>query len=129
MKMVIPINPDSTDPARDEFHERLKLRFPDVDFVFPTNEEEQKRDIRDADAYSGYPTREVFLAAEKLRWIHTTGIGIDHLMDIPELVESDSIVLSNGRGPGLAPHANAIGDHVMGMMTFLVHRFNELWDE
>ena len=48
----------------DEFHERLKRRFPNVDFVFPTSEEEQKRDIRDADAYSGYPTREVFLAAD-----------------------------------------------------------------
>ena len=129
MKMVIPINPDNTDPGRDEFHERLKLRFPDVDFVFPTSEEEQKRDIRDADAYSGYPTREVFLAAEKLRWIHTLGIGIDHIMDIPELVESDSVVLTNGRGPDLVPHANAIADHVVRMMVVLAHRFNELWDE
>lgn len=105
----------------DGFEESLKSEFQDVDFVFVTSEEDQAREIEDADAYMGMPSREVFLAADHLRWLHCPGTGIDKFTEIPEIVDSD-VVLTNARGPHAAPMA----DHVMSMCLAFAHRTNEM---
>ena len=105
----------------DGFEDSLKSEFQDVDFVFATSEEDQAREIKDADAYMGMPSREVFLAADHLRWLHCPGTGIDKFTEIPEIVDSD-VVLTNARGPHAAPMA----DHVMSMCLAFAHRTNEM---
>ncbi|MDP3061622.1 MAG: hypothetical protein Q8O40_00185 [Chloroflexota bacterium] len=50
--------------------EELRDSFPGVGFLPATNPEEAVVHIRDADAFVGLPTREVYLTAQKLRWVH-----------------------------------------------------------
>ena len=81
--------------------------------------------MRDVEVYIGWPTREVFLAAKQLRWLHIPGTGIDQqVFGIPEFAESD-VVVTNCRGP----HADPMADHVIGMMVTLAHRLRDQWDD
>ncbi len=105
----------------DGFEESLKSEFPGVEFVFAVAQEDQAREIKDADAYMGMPSRDVFLAADHLRWLHCPGTGIDKFTEIPEIVDSD-VVLTNARGPHAAPMA----DHVISMCLAFAHRTNEM---
>ena len=105
----------------DGFEESLNSEFPSVEFVYATSQEDQAREIKDADAYLGAPNRDVFLAADHLRWLHCPGTGIDKLTEIPEIVDSD-VVLTNARGPHAAPMA----DHVISMCLAFAHRTNEM---
>ncbi len=104
----------------EQFSIDLIDSFPDVDFIYTSSIKEQLIHIKDADVYLGYPSREVFLAAENLRWIACTGTGIDTLVSIPELVNSE-IILTNARGP----HAEPMANHTLGMVLALAHRMNE----
>ena len=54
----------------DGFESSLESEFSGVDFVFVTSEEDQAREIKDADVLMGAPSRDVFLAADHLRWMH-----------------------------------------------------------
>ena len=65
-----------------------KLHSPTSTLSGATTEEDQLIAIEDADAYCGWPTRKVFLAAKNLKWIHCAGTGIDGIMKIPELIET-----------------------------------------
>ena len=103
------------------FEERLTKEFPELDFVFAASEEDQAAEIKDADVFMGSPSRDVFLASDRLRWLHCPGTGIDKLSSIPEIVNSD-VVLTNARGPHAAPMA----DHVMAMCLAFAHRTNEM---
>ena len=104
MKVVVTAN-----TRTDEFVNDLRATFPNVDFQVADTEEEQKVQIKDADVLFGGPSREVFLAAERLRWIQYPGTGIEQATSVPELVDSD-VVLTNCRGP----HAGPMADHVFG---------------
>jgi phosphoglycerate dehydrogenase-like enzyme len=108
-----------------EFPAELKAEFPEVDFATPETREELLREIRDADAIYGPPDEEAFAAAERLRWIANPGVGFDYVMNRPDLVESD-VVITPARAPGHDPHADALGDHVFGMILMLAHRWPDL---
>ena len=108
----------------EEYLSGLKSKFPEITFQNAVTEEEQKKCIKDADVFYGSPSREVFLAADRLQWIQNPGTGIDKLTSIPELVSSD-VVLTNARGPHAAPMA----DHVMGMVLDFAHRARDLWED
>ena len=108
----------------DEFLQDLRGSFPDVTFAPAETEEEQKREIKDADVFYGRPSRDVFRAADKLRWLQWQGTGIDEISKVSELADSD-VVLTNMRGPHAAPMA----DHALGMIISLAHRGRELWDD
>ena len=106
--------------SQDEFVEQLQAAFPQVTFRQAGTEEEKKAEIRDAEVYYGRPSREVFLAAEQLQWVHNPATGIEHYTGISELVES-AVVLTNCRGP----HAPSMADHAIGMMVMLAHCMRE----
>jgi len=108
----------------DEFMEELRDTWPDITFQTAATPDEQLKEIEDADVFVGHPSREVFLAAKQLRWIHAPATGINWIMNLPELVESD-VVLSNSLGP----HATSMADHVLGMMITFAHHMRELWDD
>ncbi len=93
---------------------QLRATYPEVEFVGAGSPDEILREIVDADAFFGNPTREQFLAARKLRWIQAPSAGIEFVHTIPELVES-SVVLTNARGA----HAATIAEHTFAMLLSL----------
>ena len=121
MKIVLEGAPGNETERRTA---TLRNAYPAAEFVVASTGEEQIEQIRDADAYYGWPAREVFVAAERLRWVHCPGTGIDQITKIPELIESD-VVVTNTKGPHVAPMA----DHVMGMIVMLAHRWRELMED
>ena len=123
MKVLMTPMPGGVAPgeADDAVLRDLEDTFPDVNFVWCTTEEDQLIAIEDADAYCGWPTRKVFLAANNLKWIHCAGTGIDGIMKIPELIESD-IPVTNSRDS----HVSPMGTHVFALITSLAQRLNEM---
>ncbi|MDA1347557.1 MAG: hypothetical protein O3A47_01610 [Chloroflexi bacterium] len=107
-----------------EFVAELRSEFPSVEFRSSASDEEEQANIRDADAFWGNPSRELLQAAERLQWLQSVGTGVENIVSIPEVRESD-IVLTNCRGP----HAEPMADHVFGMVTTLAHKLNEMWDD
>ncbi len=108
----------------DEYMSDLQTTFPEVTFVPALSAEDQKRHIQDADVFFGAITREVFAEERRLRWVQWPGTGIDKLMDIPSLIDSD-VVLTNCRGP----HANPMADHVFSIVLTFAHHTRELWED
>jgi phosphoglycerate dehydrogenase-like enzyme len=110
--------------ATDQFVDELRATFPDVIFHRAATPEEEIELIRDADVYCGEPSREVFLAAQRLLWIQCPGTGIDRIVSIPEIRESD-VILTNARGP----HTNPMADHAFGMILTFAHCLREQWED
>ncbi len=76
------------------------------------------KEMADADAFIGSPSRDVIRAGKKLKWVQITSAGVDPYR-YPELLESD-IVMTNYRGvasPGIA-------DHAMGMLLLLTRKLD-----
>ena len=104
------------DDLIDEFH--------DVDFIFDEDLYNFSEQIGDADVFMGYLPREAFLAAKKLRWLHCPGTGIEKILEIKEIVESD-VVITNA----LDAHTQPMADHGMGMILTLAHHLRDLWED
>ena len=123
MKVVVTPTPGGVGPGEpdDVVIRDFEATFPDVDFVWCETEEDQLIAIADAEAYCGLPTRKVFLAAKNLKWIHCAGTGIDGIMKIPELIESD-IPVTNSRDSHVSPMAT----HVFALITSLAQRLPEM---
>ena len=116
MKIVLlATRPDVTD---------FGAQFPQATIVSASGATNQMREVADADAIYGLPSRDVFRAARKVRWIHNPGTGIDAIQSIPELVDSD-VILTNALGP----HANPMADHVFAQLLALTHQIPRLWDD
>ena len=101
--------------------ERLQKEFPDTEFgtVAPGTA------MEGADAYLGRITRETVLAVgSRLRWVHSTGAGIETLVTIPELVDGQ-IVVTNTRGG----HAPSIAEHTFAMLLALTRRIPDLVED
>jgi phosphoglycerate dehydrogenase-like enzyme len=92
----------------------FRSAYPDIDFVATSTDAETLREIADADAFFGFPSREEYLAAKKLRWIQAPSAGIEFTRDVPELIESD-VHLTNARGA----HAATIAEHTFAMLLTL----------
>jgi len=72
--------------------------------------------MREADAFVGrIPAGAWELAGDRLRWVHSTGAGIETIIALPGLVESD-IVVTNTRGA----HASFVAEHSIAMLLSLV---------
>ena len=119
MKIVI-----GSDHLGEHFIDELSDAFPDVEFVAAYNASELPAAMSDADALFGWATRDGFLAAKKLRWIHCPGMGIDRMTGINELIESD-VPVTNAPGPHVAPMA----DWVLGVMLALAHRLRQSMED
>ncbi|MBI2964814.1 MAG: hypothetical protein HYY34_01265 [Chloroflexi bacterium] len=101
----------------DFFSRQLTDAFPEVEFVAAYDETAQRTASVDAEVFFGWPSREAFIAAKKLRWIHCPGMGIDRIVAIREIVESE-VIVTNAPGPHVVPMA----DWVLGVMLALAHR-------
>ncbi|MCC6426836.1 MAG: D-2-hydroxyacid dehydrogenase [Phycisphaerales bacterium] len=98
----------------DAHLDQFRAAYPGVQFVGAGSTEEIIREIADADAYFGNPSREAYLAAKQLRWIHAPGAGIEFIQHVPELVDS-AVQLTNTRGA----HAQTIAEHTFAMLLTL----------
>jgi phosphoglycerate dehydrogenase-like enzyme len=92
-------------------HELAELRAaaPEIELVQCRNEEEAIAQVEGADAVYAFITRQVIRAGKSLRWVQQGSAGVEHLLEIPELVERN-IVLTNMQrayGPEIADQAIA----------------------
>ena len=81
---------------------------PSLDIVNAASEDEAREAIGEADLLYGRITPEMLAAARKLRWIQTTGAGLERYV-FPQLAESD-VVLTNSRGI----YSDVMADHALG---------------
>jgi phosphoglycerate dehydrogenase-like enzyme len=90
--------------------ERLQQAFPQHQFVQLQNYDRVPLEIADTDVFIGWSLRpEQFVAAAKLRWIHSPAAAVHQLM-FAELIRS-SVLLTNStgiHGPVVAEHAIAV---------------------
>lgn len=85
-----------------------------VEVVVAGSRDEQMAQIRDADIVLGGMNRNLFLKAEKLRWVQVQSAGVDSLL-FPEFLESDVILTSMKGHVGVH-----LADHAMALLLALV---------
>jgi phosphoglycerate dehydrogenase-like enzyme len=90
------------------------LDLPDLRIVLAKDSEDLAQEIVDADVFYGFPNAELLQAANALRWIQSPSAGVNYLLDLPELVNSD-IVLTNTSGA----HGPSIGEHTFALLFAL----------
>ena len=92
------------------FSDRLSSDFPQIKVVRITSNDPWAQEISDAEVALTTSIRpEQFLAAKKLRWIHSPSAAV-HQFIYPEFVNSE-VILTNGRdvhGPVVAEHVIAL---------------------
>jgi phosphoglycerate dehydrogenase-like enzyme len=90
--------------------ERLQGEFPELNFLQLSNFDRVPEEIADTDVFIGWSLRpEQFVAAKKLRWIHSPAAAVHQLM-FPELIQSNVVVTNSTgvHGPVVAEHAIAV---------------------
>lgn len=96
------------------FAERLRKEFPQLEVSQLNTYENVEQHIADAEIMFGISLRPAqFLAAKKLRWIHSQAAAVHQLM-FPELVKSD-VMVTNAR----EVHGPVVAEQVMAMILAL----------
>jgi D-2-hydroxyacid dehydrogenase (NADP+) len=99
--------------------EKIRKVSPSVEVVQSQDRNEAKRLVKDVDVlFSGFFSKELLLAAKRLKWIQAWGAGVDRLL-IPEVVESRIIVTNAG-----GVHPTPISEHVVGLMLCLCRKLH-----
>src|SRR5579884_1356206 len=99
------------------FAEQLRKEFPQLEVTQLNSYENIESHIADAEIMFGISLRPAqFLAAKKLRWIHSQAAAVHQLM-FPELVRSD-VIVTNAR----EVHGPVVAEQVMAMMLALAKR-------
>ena len=117
MKLLVTV------PWEEERLHATISSFPQVEFSTSSTDKEALEKIEDAEIVLGDFSREVFLAAKKLRWVQCHGAGVNKLMAIPELVASD-VQITSTKGA----HAPTIAEHFFGMLISLARQFPKLYE-
>jgi D-2-hydroxyacid dehydrogenase (NADP+) len=99
------------------FAERLRGEFPDLEITQLNSYENVEQHIADVEILFGISLRpEQFMAARKLRWIHSQAAAVHQLM-FPELVNSE-VIITNARDV----HGPVVAEQVIAMMFALAKR-------
>jgi phosphoglycerate dehydrogenase-like enzyme len=104
LKVIIP----TTNP---EQLSELQAAAPGAELVQCQNEEDVLERVVDADALYGFITPRVIRAGKSLRWVQQPSAGVEHLMKIPELVQSQMILTNMQRA-----YAPEIADQAIGYL-------------
>ena len=108
----------------------LRARFPQIEFVHATSDEERARGLAACDAaYTWILRAAEFANAPKLRWLHTSAVAVETLC-LPELF-AKGVVVSNTRGVQAVP----IAEHALAVVLalskqlplVLAHQRNAHW--
>jgi D-2-hydroxyacid dehydrogenase (NADP+) len=98
--------------------ETIRRRWPEMLVVHLPDYERLPQELPDTDIFVGASLRpEQFQYARKLKWIHSTAVGVSQLM-YPEL-RGSGVILTNPSGILSAPMA----EHTMGLMIALARNF------
>ena len=119
MKIVI-----GTAQFGEDYADEMGARFPQATFAMALTDDEEQVEIVDADAFLGWPEPEAIAVAQRLRWIHVPGMGINNTMRSPGIAESGVVVTNT---PGA--HTGPIADHVMFFVLSLAHQGRRLMDD
>ncbi|MEE8364068.1 MAG: D-2-hydroxyacid dehydrogenase [Dehalococcoidia bacterium] len=119
MKVVL-----ATDHLGADLVERLRDTFPDTEFAAAFTPEDQMREVVDAEVFMGWPSREVFAAGSRLKWVHCVGTGVDNVGALADIAAAGT-PLTNALGP----HTEPMADHVMLSILSLAHVAPELWED
>jgi|TARA_B110000438_G_scaffold125934_1_gene122517 phosphoglycerate dehydrogenase-like enzyme len=119
LKVVI-----GTDHVGTHYADELIDSFPDIDFIVAYEPSDHVEAVKGADAFFGWPNGEAFDAADQLKWIACPGMGIDKIVAYQNIVESE-VPITNAPGT----HVTSMGDHVIGVMVGLTHRFQEAFED
>jgi phosphoglycerate dehydrogenase-like enzyme len=96
-----------------------QARFPEVELVRVTEDDELPAALADADVFFGFHfPPEHFATARSLRWIHSAAAGVEANL-FPAMVASD-VVLTNAAGL----HAINIPEHAIGLMGALARNLH-----
>lgn len=99
--------------------EKIRNVSPRVNVYQSDDEKEILRLIKDTEILFAHDlSREMFLAARKLKWIQTKYVGVDELL-YPEVVESD-VIITNASGV----NSVAVAEHVIGLMLCLSRKLH-----
>ncbi|HGJ66710.1 TPA: D-2-hydroxyacid dehydrogenase [bacterium] len=107
MKILITSNPMGLEKSIPE----LAKKYPQCEFVYCPKSENLAEQIKDADIFMGWISKDLFLKADKLKWIQSPSTGIDSYISIKELANSD-VILTSARGT----HASCLAESTMGMI-------------
>lgn len=100
----------------------LEDRFPEVTFG---QVERDPEIMREAQGYIGRIGPEAYArAGERLRWVHSTGAGVETILAIPGIIES-GIVVTNTRGA----HAPFVAEHALALMLSLTRCLPGYWQD
>ncbi len=92
----------------------LRARFPDIEFIHATTDDERARGLAECDAaYTWILKAAEFATAPKLRWLHTSAVAVETLC-LPELF-AGNVVVSNTRGVQAVP----IAEHALAVVLAL----------
>ena len=128
MKVLVGANPMGLEKGFSD----LQAQYPDIQFVFCSDRGDTlARELADADIYMGGLNRDLFLAAQKLRWIQSPSSGVNYYCDIPELRDGD-VLLTSASGT----HAAGVADSTVGMILAItrglqasaVDQANRVWN-
>jgi len=101
------------------FVEKIRGVSPNLEVLQSEDKEEALRLIENADIlFAGFFSKELFLAARRLKWIQAWGAGVDGLL-FPEVVKS-RVTVTNAGGV----HPTPISEHVIGLMLCLCRKLH-----
>jgi len=112
------------DHLGNNFIERLREKFPSVDFYDCMQGDEIPEETSMAEVYFGWPNSTQFKLLTNLKWIACPGMGIDKIAKYREILDSDVIITNSPK-----THVNAMADYAIGAMISLAHRFNDCYKD
>lgn len=101
--------------------EDVKQSFPSIEWVEGKTPEAMNEHIVDAEVVYGHVNSEHMKMAKNLKWVHSHSAGVDWVLRVPELIESDVVVTNTTGG-----HADTISEHTIGMLISLTRGFPHL---
>jgi phosphoglycerate dehydrogenase-like enzyme len=114
VRVVVAVHDPPVWTLPDAQVSEIAARLPDDEVVGAREPEERRRAFPAADVIVTTRLKgEEFALARRLRWIHTTAVGVGPLLS-PEAVASD-VVITNARGS----HSEAIAEHAIALVLAL----------
>lgn len=115
--LIVHYHPFELWHAPTWIRERLQGEFPKLMFVQLPGYDRVPEEITDCDVFIGWSLRpEQFVAARKLKWIHSPAAAVHQLM-FPELVRS-SVAVTNSTGV----HGPVVAEHAIAVLLALAKR-------
>src|SRR4030095_6001015 len=103
------------------FAPRLREDFPQLNVVRIPNYDALLRELLDTEIVIAWSIRpEQFVAAKKLKWIHSTAAAVHQLL-YPEMVRS-KVVLTNAR----SVHGPVVAEHALALMLAMAKQLRRL---